>query len=78
MEIKEEIKEEIKDEIKEEKIIPYIQRKTLILSISFRALNLEMSEYKMKIESIYSEDLKEPLITGLCETTIVKKYIIYI
>ena len=67
-----EIKEEVKEDNKLEKIIPYIQRKTLILSISFRALNLEMSEYKMKIVPIYSEDLKEPLITGLCETTMVK------
>ena len=69
MEIKEENKEE---DNKNEKIIPYIQRKTLILSISFRALNLEMSEYKMKIVPLYSEDLKDPLITGLCETTMVK------
>ena len=67
-----EIKEEVKEDNKLEKIIPYTQRKTLILSISFRALNLEMSEYKMKIVPIYSEDLKEPLITGLCETTMVK------
>lgn len=67
---------EIKEENKDEKIIPYIQRKTLILSISFRSLNLDMSEYKMKIEALYSEDLKEPIITGLCETTMVIKYII--
>ena len=44
---------EIKEENKDEKIIPYIQRKTLILSISFRSLNLDMSEYKMKIEALF-------------------------
>jgi hypothetical protein len=41
------------------------------LSISFRALNLEMSEFKMKIESFKEDELKEPLITDLCETTMV-------
>ena len=59
-----------------ENIIPFIHRKSLLLSISFRSLSLEMSEFKMKVESIFPDELKEPLITGLCETTIVilKKY----
>jgi hypothetical protein len=30
-----------------------------------------MSEFKMKVESLYPDELKEPLITGLCETTMV-------
>jgi hypothetical protein len=30
-----------------------------------------MSEFKMKIESFKPEELKEPLITDLCETTMV-------
>ena len=54
-----------------EYIIPFIHRKSLLLSISFRSLDLEMSEFKMKVESIYKDELKEPLITGLCETTMV-------
>lgn len=52
-------------------LIPFIHRKSLLLSISFRVLNIEMSEFKMKIESLKPEELKEPLITDLCETTMV-------
>lgn len=54
-----------------ESIIPFIHRKSLLLSISFRALNLGMSEFKMKINSVNPDELKEPLITDLCETTMV-------
>ncbi len=54
-----------------ETLIPFINRKCLLLSVSFRSLNLEMSEYKMKIESLNPKDLKEPLITSLCDTTMV-------
>ena len=54
-----------------EYIIPFIHRKSLLLSISFRSLNFEMSEYKMKVESLYPDELKEPLITGLSDTTMV-------
>ena len=59
-------------------IIPFIHRKCLLLSISFRALNIEMSEFKMKVEALKSDELKEPLITGLCETTMVNNKYIYI
>lgn len=52
-------------------IIPFMHRKCLLLSVSFRALDLEMSEYKMKVESNDNNELKEPLITGLCDTTMV-------
>ena len=52
-------------------IIPFIHRKSLLLSISFRDINLEMSEFKMKVDSNNPNDLKEPLITGLCETSMV-------
>ena len=55
-------------------IIPFIDRKSLLLSISFRSLNLEMTEYKMKVESILKDELKEPLITGLCDITMVNKF----
>ena len=57
-----------------ESIIPFMNRKSLLLSISFRALDLELSEFKMKIESFKPDELKEPLITGLSETTMVNKY----
>ena len=56
-----------------EYIIPFIHRKCLLLSISFRATNLEMSEFKMEVSPINKSILKEPLITGLCETTMVNK-----
>ena len=55
-------------------IIPFIERKSLLLSISFRALNLEMTQYKMKVESIVKNELKEPLITELCDITMVTNY----
>ena len=60
-----------KEQKDEEYIIPFIHRKSLLLSISFRSLDLEMSEFKMKVDSIHKDELKEPLITGLCETTMV-------
>ena len=64
----EEKKEENKEIIDEEYIIPFIHRKSLLLSISFRSLNLEMGEFIMKVESL---NKKETLITGECETTMV-------
>jgi len=63
--------EEEKGSTDKEYIIPFIHRKTLLLSISFRATNLEMSEFKMEVSPINKNILKEPLITGLCETTMV-------
>ena len=76
MENKDEKKEENKEAAEEEYIIPFIHRKSLLLSISFRSLNLEMGEFIMKVESL---DKKETLITGECETTMVNIYInIYI
>jgi hypothetical protein len=59
-------------------IIPFIHRKCALLSISFRALDLEMSEFKMKVEPINPDELKEPLISGLCETTMVIILYLYI
>jgi hypothetical protein len=76
MENKDEKREENKEAAEEEYIIPFIHRKSLLLSISFRSLNLEMGEFIMKVESL---DKKETLITGECETTMVNIYInIYI
>lgn len=69
---------ESKEEMNQEYIIPFIHRKSLLLSISFRSINLEITEFKLKVEPIDLEELKEPLITGLCEATMVKNlYIIY-
>jgi Trk-type K+ transport system membrane component len=66
---------EIKEEEEKEIIIPFIHRKSVLLSISFRDLYLEMSEYKMKVESLNKKDIKEPLISSISETTMVIKYI---
>ena len=65
---------ESKEKSSGEVIIPFNYRKSLLLSISFRALNLEMSEYKMKVESVFEDEPIEPLITGLCELTMVNKF----
>ena len=61
-----------------EKIVPFLHRKCLLLSISFRDVNLDIREYKMKVVSLHPTEQKEPLITGLCGATMVKIYIIYI
>jgi len=68
---------ETKEEEDKEVIIPFIHRKCVLLSISFRALNLEMSEFKMKVESKNKDDIKEPLISSLSDTTMVI-YFIYL
>ena len=62
---------EIKEEANKEYIIPFIHRQSLLLSISFRSLNIEMGEYIMKVESL---DNKECFMTGECETTMVPKF----
>jgi hypothetical protein len=68
---------ETKEEEEKEILIPFIHRKCVMLSISFRALNLEMSEFKMKVESLNKKDIKEPLISSISETTMVINIIIY-
>ena len=68
---------ESKEEEDKEIIIPFIHRKCVLLSISFRALNLEMSEFKMKVESLNKDDIKEPLISSLSDTTMVINLFIY-
>ena len=62
---------ESKEATNQEYIIPFIHRKSLLLSISFRSLDLEMGEFIMKVES---EDKKESMMTGECETTMVPKF----
>ena len=61
-----------KEEMDKEYIIPFILRQSLLLSISFRSLDIEMGEFTMKVESL---DTNECFITGECETTMVFKYI---
>lgn len=68
---------ETKEEEDKEIIIPFIHRKCVLLSISFRALNLEMSEFKMKVESLNKDAIKEPLISSLSDTTMVINLFIY-
>jgi hypothetical protein len=68
---------EAKEEEEKEIIIPFIHRKSVLLSISFRDLYLEMSEYKMKVESLNKKDIKEPLISSISETTMVINIFIY-
>ena len=63
-----------KEEMDKEYIIPFILRQSLLLSISFRSLDIEMGEFTMKVESL---DTNESFITGECETTMVLKYINY-
>ena len=65
---------ESKEATNQEYIIPFIHRKSLLLSISFRSLDLEMGEFIMKVES---EDKKESMMTSECETTMVNNNYIY-
>ena len=68
---------ETKEEEEKEIVIPFIHRKCVLLSISFRALNLEMSEFKMKVKKKKKKDIKEPLISSISETTMVINLFIY-
>ncbi len=52
-------------------IIPFNYRKTSLLSISFRSFDLEMGQFKIKIESDGESNLKSPIISRLSETTLV-------
>ena len=54
-----------------EEIIPFIHRKSLLLSISFRAIDLDFDQFKMKVEPLENEEMKEPIITKCCDITIV-------
>ena len=53
-------------------IIPFNFRKSPLLSISFLSFDLELSQFKMKIESDGESNLKTPIISKLCETTMVR------
>lgn len=61
-------------------IIPFCCRKSSLLSITFRSFDLELGQFKIKIESEGSSDLKTPIFSKLCETTMVriKLYLILI
>ena len=54
-------------------IIPFNFRKSPLLSISFLSFDLELSQFKIKIESDGESNLKTPIISKLCETTMVRK-----
>ena len=53
-------------------IIPFCCRKSSLLSITFRSFDLELGQFKIKIESEGSSDLKTPIFSKLCETTMVR------
>ena len=53
-------------------IIPFNFRKSPLLSISFLSFDLEMGQFKIKIESDGESNLKTPIISELCETTLVR------
>jgi hypothetical protein len=53
-------------------IIPFNFRKSPLLSISFLSFDLELSQFKIKIESDGESNLKTPIISKLCETTMVR------
>ena len=53
-------------------IIPFCSRKSSLLSITFRSFDLELGQFRIKIESDGSSDLKTPILSQLCETTMVR------
>ena len=55
-------------------IIPFSFRKSQILSISILSFDLEIGQYKLKIESDGGSDLKTPIISKLCESSIEPKF----
>lgn len=55
-------------------VIPFNFRKSTLLSLSFLSFDLEMGQYKLKIESDGESNLKTPIISKLCEITMVPKF----
>ena len=55
-------------------LIPFNYRKSPLLSISFRSFDIEMGQFKLKIESDGESNLKTPIISNLCEITMVPKF----
>ena len=53
-------------------IIPFCYRKSSLLSITFRSFDLELGQFRIKIESEGTSDLKTPILSQLCETTMVR------
>ena len=54
--------------------IPFSYRKSPLLSISFRSFDLEMQQFKIKIESDGDSNLQTPIISKFSETTMVPKF----
>ena len=55
-------------------VIPFNYRKSPLLSISFLSFELEMGQFKIMIESDGESSLKTPIISQLCEITMVPKF----
>ena len=53
-------------------IIPFCCRKSSLLSITFRSFDLELGQFRIKIESEGNPELKTPILSKLCETTMVR------
>lgn len=59
-------------------IIPFNYRKSPLLSITFHSFDLEMGQFRIKIESDGESNLETPILSKFCETTIVRiNYILY-
>lgn len=54
-------------------MIPFCYRKSSIISISFRSIDLVMDQYKLKIVPDGSSSKKTPIFSQLSEITIVRK-----
>lgn len=58
-------------------IIPFNYRKSQILSISFRSLDLEMGQFRLKIESDKESKSKIEAYSNFTKMTLVRKILIF-
>ena len=57
-------------------IIPFSYRKSQILSITFRSLDLEMGQFRLKIESDGDTLPKKEFYSTFTDTTLVSNFIL--
>ena len=74
--------EEIPDQMNDYKLefstIPFDHRKSPILSITFRSLDLEYGQFRLKLETDGDADPKIEAYSNLTEMTLVRIIIFYI
>ena len=58
-------------------IIPFKYRKSPILSVIFRSIDLELGKYKLKIETDGENIPKKEFYSNLTDMTLVRKYNFY-